>query len=101
MVIGKHYDTTWRKILHQTANKQLYIHMGQFKTVHSYVKYSQLMAVHLQEQYTVQASPQEFPCPIHISHKKKIIYKQQTLRLTKNSEAQMILDKAKMAGQCN
>jgi len=32
---------------------------------------------------------------------KKIIYKQQTLRLTKNSEAQMILDKAKMAGQCN
>lgn len=73
--------------------------MGQFKTVYSHVKYSQRMAVHLQEQYTAQASPQEFPCPIHISHKKK--YKQQTLRLTNNSEAQMIPDKAKMAGQCN
>jgi hypothetical protein len=55
------------------------------------------MAVHLQEQYTVQASPQEFPCPIHISHRKD--YKQQTLRLAKNSDAQMIPDRAKMARQ--
>jgi hypothetical protein len=55
------------------------------------------MAVHLQEQYTVQASPQEFPCPMHISHREH--YKQQTLHLAKNSDAQMIPDRAKMAGQ--